>query len=395
MKGKLAVAPLREWNVPLREKFFVAGPCSVESKEQILQTALHLSAHDVTLLRGGIWKPRTHPGSFEGIGAKGLPWLKNAGVVAGLPVTTETATAHHVEQCLKAGIDVLWVGARTTTNPFAVQEIAEAVRGANIPIMIKNPMNADLELWIGAIERISNAGITKIIAVHRGFSSYGQSAYRNPPMWRIPIELRRRMPHLPIICDPSHICGSRKRIPTVAQEALDFLFDGLMIEVHCAPDTALSDASQQLTPEQYGKLLSGLRFPSGADPTLLSPALQVLRKEIDAIDDDLIALLARRMECVEQIGIWKRDRNVSLFQLERWEHVLRDRVESSVQRHLSPNFVRDLFEHIHEEALSIQERIPPVPLGGGHEQERSPDFANGGREEGLDELVSQNSEPRG
>ena len=390
MKPKLAVAPLSQWNVPLREKFFVAGPCSVESKDQILQVALHLSAYDVTVLRGGIWKPRTHPGSFEGVGAKGLPWLKNAGLAAGLPVTTETATAHHVEQCLKAGIDILWIGARTTTNPFAVQEIAEAVKGVDIPIMIKNPMNADLELWIGAIERISNAGITKIIAVHRGFSTYGHSAYRNPPVWRIPIELRRRMPHLPLICDPSHICGSRKRIPTVAQEALDFLFDGLMIEVHCAPDNALSDASQQLTPKQYGRLLGRLRYPCGADPNLLSPAVQVLRKEIDAIDDDLIALLARRMECVEQIGLWKRDHNVSLFQLERWEQVLHDRVQSSVQRHLSESFVRDLFEHIHEEALSLQEKIPQAPLGGGQEREPGVGFADDGREDELNELVSKN-----
>ncbi len=390
MKATLAIAPLSQWNVPLRKKFFVAGPCSVESKEQILQTALQLSSRDVTVLRGGIWKPRTHPGSFEGVGAKGLPWLKNAGVAAGLPVTAEAATAHHVEQCLKAGIDVLWIGARTTTNPFAVQEIAEALRGVDVPVMIKNPMNADLELWIGAIERVSRVGITRIIAIHRGFSTYGHTSYRNPPIWRIPIELRRRMPHLPLICDPSHICGTRKRIPTVAQEALDFLFDGLMIEVHCAPDTALSDASQQLSPKQYGRLLSRLRYPSGADSTLLSPLVQVLRKEIDAIDDDLIALLARRMDCVEQIGIWKRDHNVSLFQLERWGQVLHNRVQSSVRRHLSASFVRNLFEHIHEEALSVQEKIPSAPLGEGQDEEPTSEFADAGREDELDELVSKN-----
>lgn len=360
MKRKLAVDSLCEWNIPLKNKFLVAGPCSVESEEQVLQTALHLAAYDVTLLRGGIWKPRTHPGSFEGIGVEGLPWLKNAGLAAGIPVTTETATPHHVEACLKAGIDVLWIGARTTTNPFAVQEIAEALRGVDVPVMIKNPMNADLELWIGAIERVSKVGITKLMAVHRGFSTYRPSSYRNPPIWRIPIELRRRMPHLPLICDPSHICGSRKHIMTIAQEALDFLFDGLMIEVHYAPATARSDAAQQLTPTQYGKLLSRLRCPSAADTTRLSAAVRAMRKEIDAIDDDLITLLARRMECVKQIGSWKRSHNVSLFQLERWEHVLRDRVQRSVKRHLSENFARDLFEHIHEEALNIQEQIPPA-----------------------------------
>jgi chorismate mutase len=390
IKRKLVVDRLCEWPVPLKDKFLVAGPCSVESKEQVLQTALHLAAYDVTLLRGGIWKPRTHPGSFEGIGVEGLAWLKNAGVAAGIPVATETATAYHVEECLKVGIDVLWIGARTTTNPFAVQEIADALTGVDIPVMIKNPMNADLELWIGAIERISKAGITKIMAVHRGFSTYRQSLYRNPPLWRIPIELRRRMPHLPLICDPSHICGTRKRIMSVAQEALDFLFDGLMVEVHCAPAKALSDAAQQLTPTQYGKLLSRLRYPTAADTTRLSAGVRVLRKEIDAIDDDLIALLARRMECVKQIGSWKRNHNVSLFQLERWEQVLHDRVQSSVKRHLSESFARDLFEHIHEEALNVQEQISAVASSEDRDNRGDAD-----EEQELCTSVAENVGPHG
>lgn len=383
IKQKLAFDRLCEWGVPLKNKFMVAGPCSVESKGQILQTALHLAAYDVTVLRGGIWKPRTHPGSFEGIGVEGLSWLKSAGTAAGIPVATETANAHHVWECLKAGIDILWIGARTTTNPFAVQEIAEALRGVNIPVMIKNPMNADLELWIGAIERISKVGVTKILAVHRGFSTYRQSIYRNPPIWRIPIELRRRMPHLPLICDPSHICGSRKRIMSVAQEALDFLLDGLMIEVHCSPATARSDADQQLTPTQYGRLLSWLRYPSTDSSTRLSAAVQVLRKEIDAIDDDLIALLARRMECAKQIGSWKRKHNVSLLQLERWEHVLHDRVQSSAKRHLSASFARDLFEHIHEEALNVQEQIPATTPAKGHHADHSCDSEDASEEQEL------------
>ncbi len=367
---KPAVEQLCDWPVALKNKFLVAGPCSVESEAQVLQTALHLAAYDVTVLRGGIWKPRTHPGSFEGVGVEGLAWLKNAGIAAGLPVTTEAANPYHVEECLRAGIDILWIGARTTTNPFAVQEIAEALRGVNVPIMVKNPMNADLELWIGAIERLSRVGVCKLMAVHRGFSTYGHSCYRNPPLWRIPIELRRRMPHLPLICDPSHICGSRARIAAVAQEAMDFLFDGLMIEVHCAPATARSDAAQQLTPKQYGRLLSRLHYPSAKDGTRLSAAVRAIRREIDAIDDEVIALLARRMDCARQIGRWKRNHNVSLLQLERWEHVLHDRVQRSARRHLSASFVRELFEHIHEEALTVQEQIPPNSSSEVHEAEQ-------------------------
>jgi chorismate mutase len=373
----LAIERLRDWPVRPSNRFLVAGPCSVESKAQVLQSALDLAAYDVTVLRGGIWKPRTHPGSFEGVGIPGLAWLKRAGIEAGLPVTTEVANPCHVQECLKAGIDILWIGARTTTNPFAVQEIADALRGVNIPVMVKNPMNADLELWIGAIERIHNAGITKIMAVHRGFSIYRPSSYRNPPLWRIPIELRRRMPQLPLICDPSHICGSRARLTAIAQEAMDFLFDGLMIEVHCAPAMARSDAAQQLTPTQYGKLLRRLHYPSAADGTRRSSAVRALRKEIDAIDDDLIALLARRMECATKIGSWKRNHNVSLLQLERWEHVLHDRVQRSVKRRLSASFAHELFERIHEEALAVQEQIPaatdrnpgpPAPAGNAADE---------------------------
>jgi len=348
---------LSEWNIPARKKIFIAGPCSVESEEQMLRTAMQLSAYDVALIRGGVWKPRTRPGAFEGVGAKGLVWLKRAGNAAGLPVATEVASPTHVEECLKAGVDVLWIGARTTTSPFAVQEIADALRGVDIPVMIKNPMNPDIELWIGALERINKAGITKIMAVHRGFSTYGETLYRNQPIWRIPIELRRRLPHLPLICDPSHICGKQKYVMAVAQEAIDLLFDGLMIEVHCAPRRALSDSGQQMTPAQYGGLVRKLRHVSSSDPTHLPEVIKLLRREIDAIDDNLIALLAKRMECVERIGIWKRKHNVSLFQPERWEQILQDRIQSSVRQHLSASFVQNLFEHIHEEALNIQGRV--------------------------------------
>ncbi len=354
---------LSEWNMPVDRKFLIAGPCSVESEEQMLRTAMQLSAYEVTLIRGGVWKPRTRPGSFEGVGARGLAWLKQAGNAAGLPVATEAAKPTHVEECLKAGVDVLWIGARTSTSPFAVQEIADALRGVDIPVMIKNPMNPDIELWIGAIERINKAGITKIMAVHRGFSTYRESLYRNQPIWRIPIELRRRLPHLPLICDPSHICGKQRYVMAVAQQAIDFLFDGLMVEVHCAPRTALSDAGQQMTPAQYGRLISKLQSVSSSGPTQLPELIKLLRKEIDAIDHDVIALLAKRMECVKRIGIWKRNHNISLFQPERWEHILQDRTRSGVRRHLSESFVRDLFEHIHEEALNIQGRTPAAKSG--------------------------------
>ncbi|MFZ0913362.1 MAG: bifunctional 3-deoxy-7-phosphoheptulonate synthase/chorismate mutase type II [Candidatus Korobacteraceae bacterium] len=352
--------------MPVRKKFLIAGPCSVESEEQMLKTARQLSAYEVTAIRGGIWKPRTRPGSFEGVGAKGLMWLKQAGNAAGLPVATEAAKPTHVEECLKAGIDILWIGARTTTSPFAVQEIADALRGVDIPVMIKNPMNPDLELWIGAIERINKAGITKIMAVHRGFSTYREHLYRNRPIWRIPIELRRRLPDLPLICDPSHICGTRNYIMALAQQAIDFLFDGLMIEVHCAPPASLSDARQQLTPLQYGRLINKLRYVSCDGPARLPQEIKLLRKQIDAIDNDLIALLAKRMECVRHIGTWKRAHNISLFQPERWEHIIQDRVRSSVKNLLSESFARDLFEHIHEEALIVQGRIPTDKSSASH-----------------------------
>jgi len=366
MVPELNINRLSEWDLPARNKVLIAGPCSVESEEQILRTAAQLSAYEVTVLRGGIWKPRTRPGSFEGVGVQGLRWLKQAGDAVGLPVATEAAKPSHVEECLKAGIDILWIGARTTTNPFAVQELADALRGVDIPVMIKNPMNPDLELWIGAIERINKAGITRIMAVHRGFSTYGEHLYRNRPIWRIPIELRRRMPYLPLVCDPSHICGKRSYIMAVSQQAMDFLFDGLMIEVHCGPPKALSDAGQQVTPAQYGRLINKLNYVSSDGPARLPKEIKLLRKEIDAIDKNMIALLAKRMECVRHIGTWKRAHNVSLFQPERWEHVLQDRVRSSARHHLPESFARDLFEHIHEEALNIQGRIPTAKSGASH-----------------------------
>ncbi len=281
-------------------KCLVAGPCSVESEEQILGTAIELARSDVTLLRGGIWKPRTSPGSFEGIGEKGLNWLKAAGRAAGLPVATEVATPAHVERCLLADIDVLWIGARTTTSPIVVQAIADALAGVDIPIMIKNPMNPELGLWIGAIERILRAGIKRVVAVHRGFSTHIKHKYRYQPLWSIPRELKRRMPEIPILCDPSHICGARQYVPSVAAEALQMGFDGLMVECHWRPETALSDPGQQLSPAQFAALVQGMPCSSEPDIESASSRLRDLWREIDEIDQDLDALLARRMSILEQ-----------------------------------------------------------------------------------------------
>jgi chorismate mutase len=358
MTKKIPIDPMSKWKIPVRSKFFIAGPCSVESEGQISRIARLLVKYEINALRGGIWKPRTHPGSFEGVGVKGLKWLKNAGRSVGLPVATEVATPMHVEQCLKAGIDLLWIGARSTTNPFNIQEIADVLRGVDIPILIKNPINPDIELWLGAIERISKAGVKKIMAIHRGFYTYRRDKYRNQPIWRIPIELRRQLPHMPILCDPSHISGNRNYVSSVSQEAMDFLFDGLMIEVHENPDAALSDGKQQITPPEYGKMMKKLRRPSaGAGEKRHLQKLGLLRNEIDVIDSNLIALLAKRMEFVRDIGILKRDKNLPVLQLGRWKQILSTRLRQSGQKHLSKKFIQEIFEEIHQEALRIQEEI--------------------------------------
>ena len=358
MAINLSIERLSKWRIPYSRKFFIAGPCSVESEEQIVHVAQQLSKYKVNAIRGGIWKPRTHPGSFEGIGSEGLAWLKAAGIAAKLPVTTEVANPSHVEQCLKVGIDMLWIGARTTTNPFDVQEIAEALRGIDIPVLIKNPINPDIELWMGAIERINKAGVKKIMAIHRGFSTYRRDKFRNQPLWRIPIELRRQVPTMPIICDPSHMSGERKWVFSLAQQAMDFLFDGLMIEVHPNPELAKSDGKQQVTPSNYGRIIKKLRL-SFADPLIGHQVqkISLLRNEIDVIDDNIIALLGKRMEFVKEIGVWKRDQNISLLQLERWKKILFTRLRKSEEKHLSRKFMRAVFELIHEEALRVQEVI--------------------------------------
>lgn len=298
MTNPAVTNPFTEWLHTRRGHCLVAGPCSVETPEQILGTALALPRDEVMLLRGGIWKPRTRPGSFEGVGAPGLPWLKQAGQTAGLPVTTEVASAEHVELCLRAGIDVLWVGARTTTSPMAVQEIANALAGVDVPVLVKNPMNPDLALWIGAIERLHRAGVRRIVAVHRGFSTHLRRRYRNQPLWSIPLALRQRLPQLPILSDPSHIGGAREYVSVLAREALACGFDGWMIECHWRPAEAQSDASQQLTPPQLERLTAQLRETCAATSGSRQSPLEVRLREVE---EDLSLLQARRQELIGEL----------------------------------------------------------------------------------------------
>lgn len=336
------------------EPLVIAGPCSAESEEQILAIAKALAAGGVTLFRAGIWKPRTRPGCFEGVGEVGLSWLARVRKELLLPVTTEVATAHHVEQALAAGIDVLWVGARTTTNPFAVQEIADALRGVDIPVLVKNPVNPDLELWIGALERLYNAGVKRLGVIHRGFSSYAEKCFRNAPQWQIPLELRRRMPGLPMFCDPSHIAGRRELVMTLSQQAMDLNFDGLMIETHNNPICALSDSRQQVTPDELSIILSRLVRRDGNCDT---GDLGTYRKHIDEIDAEIVRLLSRRMELSREIGEIKRNKGVAVYQPFRYNETIETLLNRSLRGGVDPEAVKAVFEVIHSESIRQQLRI--------------------------------------
>ena len=339
---------------------FIAGPCSVESPEQVMNTALELQNLEVPfqILRGGIWKPRTRPNAFEGIGGKGLAWLKKAGEAVNKPVGTEVATPMHVELCLSHDIDVLWIGARTSANPFAVQAIADALKGVDIPVLVKNPVSPDISLWIGALERINNAGIKQLAAIHRGFSTLDSGQYRNQPTWSIPVELKRRVPGLPLICDPSHICGNKTLLQSVSQEAFDLLFNGLMVEVHNNPEVALSDKQQQLTPTAFKKLIEDLNFKTETtEDTDFLKHLTLLREDIDNIDNDIINMLAARMERVKEIGRYKQKCNVAVFQPERWNEILKSRMELGRDKNLSSAFIEKLYQLVHEESFNQQEKF--------------------------------------
>jgi chorismate mutase len=354
-KTKLNKNWLAEHNRPA----LIAGPCSVETEDQLLETATRLAKTGrVDILRGGIWKPRTRPGTFEGVGAKGLPWMVKAREMTGLPITVEVAKASHVELALEFGIDILWVGARTTVNPFAVQEIADALRGVDIPVLVKNPINPDLALWMGGIERLHTVGISRLGAIHRGFSNYGEKIYRNRPQWQIAIELKRRMPEIPIINDPSHICGRRDLLAKVSQKAMDLNFDGLMIESHITPDEAWSDAKQQITPEVYADLIANLIIREDNFHVIQDHSkLDKLRKEIDFIDDELLNALSSRMQLSRDIGKFKKENNMVILQETRWNEILEKFVNKGLNQGLGEYFVERFITAIHDESISQQEKI--------------------------------------
>lgn len=351
--------PLITYSDSYKKGFLCAGPCAVESPEQILAAARALTDGPIHLLRGGVWKPRTRPNGFQGLGKAALGWLKSAGESTGLPVAAEVASPQHLDLALKAGIDVVWIGARTSVNPFAVQDIADALKGVNIGVMVKNPIIPDPLLWLGAIERLYKAGIPRLAAVHRGFFSLQPGGYRNPPQWRVPLELKRRLPNLPLFCDPSHICGSRNGLLAVAQEALDLLFDGFMFEVHPDPDSALSDTIQQLTPEAYIHLINRLELKSSDSVNSnFRQELERLRLSIDAVDEQLIELLAQRMALSRRIGQEKMAHGISFYQPRRWQQLLTERCAEGARKGLVDDFIIKLYDLIHEESLRLQRQQP-------------------------------------
>jgi chorismate mutase len=359
MKLNLNIQPLESWMTIKNQPLIISGPCSAETEEQLLATANLLAATGkVSVLRAGIWKPRTRPGEFEGIGSIGLEWLKKAKAETGLPTAVEVATAKHVEEALAAGVDILWIGARSTANPFTVQEIADALKGVDIPVLVKNPVNPDISLWIGALERINNAGITKIGAIHRGFSSYEKSSFRNEPMWEMAIQLKTLCPELPIINDPSHICGNRELIPYIAQKALDLDMQGLMIESHIEPSVAWTDAKQQVTPAALDQLVSKLsvREPESTNEAFVDK-LAELRTKIDSIDDVIIQKLGERMAIVEKIGQYKRDNKVTILQVNRWDEILKKGTAFAKALKLDLNFTEKFLELVHGESIRKQTEI--------------------------------------
>lgn len=343
---------------PAGKPFIIAGPCSAETEEQVLETAHALAEQNIDLFRSGIWKPRTRPGSFEGVGKEGLKWLKRVKEETGLPVTTEVAKADHVYECLKQGIDVLWIGARTTVNPFSVQEVADAIDGVDVPVLIKNPINPDLSLWIGAIERIYKAGVTRLGVIHRGFSYHGDTNYRNVPRWQIAIELKRQFPDLMMICDNSHICGRRDTLADVAQKSMDLNYNGIMTEVHPRPDDAWSDAKQQITPLQFKELVDRLVVRKATtDDEDYVEHIDHLRHEIDELDNELLNLLARRMQIAEGIGLYKKRNNIAILQTDRWNEILQKATAKGSSKGLSEPFVSVILKAIHQESINHQSKI--------------------------------------
>ena len=361
----LDIVPVSEWGFfTLPRPMTIAGPCSAESEEQVLETARGLAAWGIHVFRAGIWKPRTHPGSFEGVGAPGLKWLKKVKEETGMHVCTEVANEKHVYECLKYGVDLLWVGARTTANPFLMQEIADALRDTDVPVLVKNPVNPDLDLWIGALERLNRAGVRKLGVIHRGFSTTESKPYRNSPGWQIAIELRSRYPELPFFADPSHMGGDRKYLQDLSQRAMDLGLDGLMIESHCNPAAALSDAKQQLLPEELRTLVESLHIrEKDSGDKEYREGIEQLRTRIDYIDEDIIKEFGARMDVSKKIGTYKRDHNVAILQTARWDEVMAGMKEKARGYGLSEKFIEDVFNAVHEESVRVQNEI----LSGGPE----------------------------
>ena len=358
MEQKLDLEPIEVGGKRLDRPFIISGPCSAESEEQIIETGRQIARLNIPVFRAGVWKPRTRPGNFEGLGVVALPWLRKLKEETNLLIAVEVANAYHIEEALKYGIDVFWIGARTTANPFQVQELADQMRGIDAPVFVKNPINPDIDLWIGALERMQEAGLRKLVAVHRGFSYYGPSAYRNKPEWSIPIELKRRFPNLNIVVDPSHISGKRELLWEVCQKAVDLDFDGLFIESHYDPDHALSDKAQQVTPAQLKSILESLvwRKPDVADRKLRHD-LEVMRAQIDRIDDEILRKFDSRMKVVEQIAEFKKVNQVTILQASRWSEILRERMIIAKKLGMTEEFVTAVFKAIHQESINRQNTI--------------------------------------
>ncbi|MFC2098401.1 chorismate mutase [Bacteroidota bacterium] len=354
---ELDLLPLADDQDVVTRPLIIAGPCSAESEDQVLESARKLSDMGIKIFRAGIWKPRTRPSAFEGVGSTGLPWLKRVKEETGMLTATEVANVKHVYEALKYGIDIIWIGARTSANPFAVQEIADTLKGVDIPVMVKNPVNPDVELWIGAIERIYGAGIKRIVAIHRGFSVFAKSNYRNHPHWQIPIELKRRIPNLPVITDPSHICGSRERLLEISQEAMDLNFDGIIIESHPDPDKAWSDPKQQLTPADLKEMLNRIVIRKSEVDNGLALTIGELRVDIDRLDDQIIDIFEERMNIADQIGQYKKAHNVTILQSKRWDSILNKRLDMGFKKGLSNEFIIRVFRAIHQESINHQARI--------------------------------------
>jgi chorismate mutase len=359
LKLELNITPLKEWFPHFCKPMLIAGPCSAESEEQMLSTGKQIAEiYPHSIFRAGIWKPRTRPNTFEGIGDIGLEWMKKVKAETGLLTATEVANSDHVEKCLKQGIDILWIGARSTVNPFSVQDIADALKGVDIPVFVKNPIYPDLQLWAGALERVNNAGISKIAAIHRGFHSYDNGPFRNSPKWELAIELKTANPDLPVICDPSHIGGTPELIPYLAQKAMDMDMDGLMIETHIDPRVALSDAKQQITPKMLKEIISELNIRSASfESTELRNKLEELRAVIDKLDNELLELLAKRMTVSSQIGEYKRENNVTILQVAHWKNIIEAGISKGSILGLPEEFVKGLYQLIHDESIRRQTNV--------------------------------------